>query len=45
VRVEQKTIGKAAETHNRYATSSTPVAWQTDHFIWIASGQAYPSLP
>jgi len=36
-----KTIGVAAETHNRYAMSSTPFAWQTDRFIWIAWGQVY----
>jgi len=42
VRVKPKTIGTAAAMHNPYATRSTPFEWQTDPFIWIASGQAYP---
>jgi len=41
VRVKLKTIGIVAITHNRYATRSTQFEWQTDPFIWIASGQAY----
>jgi len=39
--VKPKTIGIEAVAHNRYSTSSTLFAWQTDHFfIWIASAQA-----
>jgi len=41
MRVEPKTIGIAAVTHNHYAKSSMPFTWQTDRFIWIALGQAY----
>jgi len=37
VRVEPKTIGIAAVTRKCYATSSTPLAWQTDLFLLIAS--------
>jgi len=42
LRVETKTFGVAAVTHNCYTTRSTLFEWQTDPFIWIASGQAYP---
>jgi len=42
VRVKLKTIVISAETHNRWTTRPTPFEWQTDPFIWIASGQAYP---
>jgi len=46
VRVELKTIGIAALTHNRHTTRPMPFEWQTDPFIGIASGQAYPwSIP
>jgi len=42
VRVEPKTIGIVAVTHNpSEATRPWPFEWQTDPFIWIASGQAY----
>jgi len=39
VRVAPTTIGVVAVTHNAYATRSTQFEWQTDPFIWIASGQ------
>jgi len=42
VRVELKTIGIVAVTRNCYATRSMQFEWQTDPFIWIASGQTYP---
>jgi len=46
VRVEPKTITIVAVMRNCYTTRSTHFEWQTDPFIWIASGQAYPwSLP
>jgi len=38
--VKPKTIGIEAVAHNRYSTSSTLFAWQTDCFIWFASAQA-----
>jgi len=38
VRVELKTIGIAMMTHNCYTTRPTLFEWQTDPFIWIASG-------
>jgi len=36
VRVEPKTNGIPYMKHNCYATSSPPIAWQTDLFIQIA---------
>jgi len=42
VRVENQSTGIAAVTPNHYTTRPTPYEWQTDRFIWIASGQAYP---
>jgi len=41
VRVKPKTIGIVAVMHNLEATRSTQFKWQTDAFIWIASGQVY----
>jgi len=41
VRFEPKTIGIVAITHNRDIMRCTQFEWQTDPFIWIASGQAY----
>jgi len=41
VRFKTKTIGIVAATYNRYTMRSTKFEWQTDTFIWIASGQAY----
>jgi len=40
MRAELKTIGVAAMTHNHYTTRpiSFEWLWQTDPFIWIASG-------
>ena len=35
----EKSIGIAALTPN-HCTRPTPYEWQTDRFIWIASGQA-----
>jgi len=37
VRVKLKSSGIPDVKHNHYATSSMPIAWQTDLFIWIAS--------
>jgi len=37
VRVEAKTIGIAAVTHNRYTTSRTAFSWRSDLFLGIAS--------
>jgi len=37
VKVEPKSNGISDFKHNYYATSSTPIAWQTDLFIRIAS--------
>ena len=42
MRVEPKTIGIVAVTHNPHATRSTQFEGQTDPFMEIASGQAYP---
>jgi len=39
VRVELKTI--SAVTYNHNTMRPTPFEWQTDPFVWIASGQAY----
>jgi len=36
VRVEPKTIGIAAVTHNCYTTSRTTFSWQSDLFLGIA---------
>jgi len=45
VRFEPKTIGVEGIVH-KYITLtliwSTQFKWQTDPYIWIASGQAYP---
>jgi len=37
VRVELKTIGIAAVTHNSCTTSRTAFSWQSDLFLSIAS--------
>jgi len=42
VRDKLKTIGIAANMPNRYTTRPKPLEWQTDPFIWIVSGKAYP---
>ena len=42
VRFEPKTIGIVAITHNHSTMLSTQFEWQTDPFIEIVSGQAYP---
>ena len=42
MRVELKTIGIAAVMLNCYIMRPTQLEWQTDHFIWIVSGQVYP---
>jgi len=38
VRGELKTIGIAVVTPNCCTTRPTPFKWQTDPFVWIASG-------
>jgi len=42
VKVEPRSIGIAAVTHNCYTMRPMPLEWQSAPFIWIASGQAYP---
>jgi len=41
VRSEPKTIAVQGIAHNHYVMWTTQFEWQTDPFIWIASGQAY----
>jgi len=42
VRVKPKTTGIASIMHNPWdAVRSTLFEWQTDPFIWVASGQTY----
>jgi len=42
VRFEHKTLAVEGVASNHYTLRSTQFDWQTDPFIWIASGQAYP---
>jgi len=41
MRLEPKIIGKAVVRLTRYTTRPTPFEWQSDPYIWIASGQVY----
>jgi len=44
VKVERKTIGITAVTHNRYTTSRTAFSWQSVLFLEIASCHETESL-